>query len=81
MNAASSNPVQATPASTEWNWRAELNALDATIEHVASRAAWNWREALAEIEADLDRLASRVMGSASNANGLQGLGAPSTERG
>lgn len=68
-NAASSSQVHTAPASTDWNWRAELNALDATIEHVASRASWNWREALAEIEADLDRLAARVMGTPSNAQG------------
>jgi hypothetical protein len=69
MNAASSNSTQNTSANTDWNWRAELNALDATIEHVASRASWDWRKALAEIEADLDLLAARILGGPSNVQG------------
>jgi hypothetical protein len=61
------DPMQATtdptaPASTpaDWNWRAELAALEAKMAHVASRSSWDWRQALADIEADLERIANRL---------------------
>lgn len=43
-----------------WNWRADLAALDVSIDHVESGEHWNWRRDLAELETELDRLAERL---------------------
>lgn len=49
-----------TPASSEWNWRAELAALEAKMAHMASPSSWDWRQALADIESDLERVSARL---------------------
>lgn len=59
---AASDP---TPAPTEWNWRAELAALEAKMAHMASPSSWDWRQALADIEADLERVSTRLAAMAS----------------
>ncbi|MEB3221258.1 MAG: hypothetical protein VKS61_04955 [Candidatus Sericytochromatia bacterium] len=57
---ATSNLPDALPPAADWNWRAELAALEAKMAHVASRSSWDWRQALADIEADLERIAARL---------------------
>ncbi|MEB3328791.1 MAG: hypothetical protein VKQ33_06125 [Candidatus Sericytochromatia bacterium] len=57
---AFTDPTEAVAPSADWNWRAELAALEAKMAHVASRSAWDWRQALADIEADLERIASHL---------------------
>jgi hypothetical protein len=63
---ATTDPTDAAPH-LDWNWRAELTALEATMAHVASRSAWDWRQALSDIESDLERIASRLAATSSQA--------------
>ena len=52
-------PLAPTPK-TDWNWRAELDMLESSLDHVAGGDRWDWRHDLRALESELDQLANRL---------------------
>ena len=49
-----------SPTGSDWNWRAELEVLESTLDHVAGGERWDWRRDLRALDDELDQLASRL---------------------
>jgi len=54
-------PTSPSPASKpDWNWRAELETIESSIDHVAGGDRWDWRQDLRKLETELEQLEQRL---------------------
>lgn len=57
---ATSTLLPPTAPAAAWNWRAELDSLESSLDHVAAGQRWDWRHDLRSLETELDQLAQRL---------------------